>query len=48
MIEPRVDLILDRFSDVFEIIINALKEKDQKLALAATEFLSGIIAFNGD
>jgi hypothetical protein len=41
--DQRVDIIINHFSAVCEIMIAALKEKDQKLALAATEFWSGIV-----
>lgn len=43
MMDQRVDIILTHFTAVYDIMANALKEKDQKLALAATEFWSGII-----
>ncbi len=40
--DQRVELILPHFHAVEDIMTVALKEKDQKLALAATEFWSGI------
>ncbi len=41
--DQRVDLIIPHISTVLDFMINALKEKDQKLALAATEFFSGVV-----
>jgi hypothetical protein len=43
IMDQRVDLIIPHISTVLEFMTNALKEKDQKLALAATEFFSGIV-----
>lgn len=49
MMDHRVDLILLDFQLILDIMTNALKENDQKLALAATEFWSGIFqAVRGD
>lgn len=41
--DHRTDIILTNFSAVSDVMNAALKEKDQKLALAATEFWSGIV-----
>ena len=43
IMDQRVDLIIPHISTVLDFMINALKEKDQKLALAATEFFSGVV-----
>eukprot|EP00347_Sterkiella_histriomuscorum_P007650 403348104 len=42
--ELRVDIIMQIFDQVCDLMINALKENDQKIALAATEFWSGIVS----
>ena len=41
--DQRVDLIIPHISSVLDFMTKALNEKDQKLALAATEFFSGIV-----
>ncbi|CDW78644.1 transportin-1 isoform 1 [Stylonychia lemnae] len=38
------EIIMSIFDQVSELMINALREKDQKIALAATEFWSGIVS----
>mmetsp|Transcript_40514 Transcript_40514/g.39022 ORF Transcript_40514/g.39022 Transcript_40514/m.39022 type:complete len:290 (-) Transcript_40514:1483-2352(-) len=47
IMELRIDLIITYFHNgVLDLILTSLKEGDQKLALSATEFLSGIAAVN--
>ena len=41
--ELRMNSIIDRFEVVCELMIGALMHKDQQVALAASEFWSGII-----
>jgi hypothetical protein len=39
----KVNIVMAHLPAVLDIMTNALKEKDQKLAFAATEFWSGIV-----
>lgn len=49
LMDQRVELVLPHLETVADIMTTALKEKDQKLALAATEFWSGIFqVINGN
>jgi hypothetical protein len=43
IMDQRVEIILQHLPNVLDFMTNALKEKDQKVALAATEFWSGIL-----
>lgn len=43
VMELDMDIIMNNFQQVTDIMITALKEKDQRVALAATEFLSGVV-----
>ena len=43
VMELRLDIIMGIFEEVANLMINALTESDQKVALAATEFWSGVI-----
>lgn len=43
ILELKVGIILQLFDQVSELTIAALGERDQKIALAATEFWSGIV-----
>ena len=41
--ELNVQLIVERFEDVLQLMIAALMHKDQQVALAASEFWSGMV-----
>lgn len=43
VMELRIDIIMSIFEEVANLMIKALMENDQKVALAATEFWSGML-----
>jgi hypothetical protein len=43
MMDQKVEFVIPHLQKILDFMTNALKEKDQKVALAATEFYSGIL-----
>ena len=43
IMELKLDYIIDRFDQICPLMVGALRHKDQQVALAASEFWSGII-----
>jgi hypothetical protein len=43
MMDQNVESVIPHLQKILEFMSNALKENDQKVALAATEFWSGIL-----
>ena len=43
IMDYRVDLVLKYYKQIYPLMIERLKEFDQKVALAAAEFWSGIV-----